>query len=581
MAARQQIPYGIVDFKRIRDEGYYYVDKTAYIRKMEARDSFVFFVRPRRMGKSLFVDTLRCYYDVNEKANFSRLFGDLDIGLNPTENANRYLVLTLDFSQVEFMAGETLEEKFSRYLASRMAGFVEKYRAFLPGLPAAFPMRGGADMFEAVVSCAGRETPIYLILDEYDNFTNTLLRGGGSEPYRAVTHGTGFYRSWFKAFKASCARIFMTGVSPVTLDDLTSGFNIAKNLSQHEDFNALLGFSEADCVKMFSDFKGTGKFTEGDPAAIVRAIKPWYDGYCFAPACVGRECVFNSDMVLYYLGELVATGHAPENLIDVNIRTDYEKLQLVADIQHAQARGNVEDVLPLTEEIATYGGLSFDLVESFPADRLSDVANFRSLFHYYGILSMAGRRKGMTFFKVPNVCVERQLFAYLREAYRRTRQPDWYVWQRLASEFAYDGAWRPFLERLAADFADTTPVRGGIQGEARIQGYMQAEFGHLKFFLMAPEMETARGFCDFALFPQRVHYGDAAHSYLIELKYAAKDAADAVLDAQCAEAKAQLARYRADRFVPALARGTTLHQIVFQFKGAALHRLEQISEEAL
>ena len=211
----------------------------------------------------------------------------------------------------------------------------------------------------------------------------------------------------------------------------------------------------------------------------------------------------------------------------------------------------------------------------------SDVANFRSLFHYYGILSMAGRRKGMTFFKVPNVCVERQLFAYLREAYRRTRQPDWYAWQRLASEFAYDGAWRPFLERLAADFADTTPVRGGIQGEARIQGYMQAEFGHLKFFLMAPEMETARGFCDFALFPERVHYGDAAHSYLIELKYAAKDAADAVLDAQCAEAKAQLARYRADRFVPALARGTTLHQIVFQFKGAALHRLEQISEEAL
>ena len=140
MAARQQIPYGIVDFKLIRDEGYYYVDKTAYIRKMEARDSFVFFVRPRRMGKSLFVDTLRCYYDVNEKANFSRLFGDLDIGLNPTENANRYLVLTLDFSQVEFMAGETLEEKFSRYLASRMAGFVEKYRAFLPGLPAAFPI---------------------------------------------------------------------------------------------------------------------------------------------------------------------------------------------------------------------------------------------------------------------------------------------------------------------------------------------------------------------------------------------------------------------------------------------------------
>ena len=580
MAAHPKVPYGIMDFRRIREEGYYYVDKTSYIRRMEERDSFVFFVRPRRMGKSLFVDTLRRYYDVDEKANFAKLFGDLDIGRHPTENANRYLVLTLDFSQVGVMEADTLEGKFSRYLASRMRGFVEKYRAFLPGLPDRLPEHG-SDIFQAVVSCAGRLAPIYLIIDEYDNFTNALLRAADNAPYRAITHGEGFYRNWFKLFKGTCERIFMTGVSPVTMDDLKSGFNIAKNLSQHEDFNAMLGFSEADCVKMFADFRGTGKFTEGDPAGIVRAIKPWYDGYCFAPRCVGAECVFNSDMVLYYLGELVASGHAPENPVDVNIRTDYEKLQMIADIQHAQKCGKVEDVLPLTEEIATYGGLSFDLVESFPADRISDVANFRSLFHYYGILSMAGRRKGMTFFKVPNVCVERQLFQYLRDAYRRTRQPDWYDWQRLASEFAYDGAWRPFLERLAADFADTTPVRGGIQGEIRIQGYMQAEFGHLKFYLMAPEMETARGFCDFALFPERVHYGDAGHSYLIELKYATKDAADAVLDAQFAEAKDQLARYRSDRFVPALARGTRLHQIVFQFKGSALHRLEQIAEEAM
>ena len=209
-------------------------------------------------------------------------------------------------------------------------------------------------------------------------------------------------------------------------------------------------------------------------------------------------------------------------------------------------------------------------------DRISDLANFHSLFHYYGIVSMQERRRGQTVFKIPNVCVRRQLFDYLRDAYRRTRTPDWIEWSHLAGAFAYDGDWVPFLKRLAQDYAETTPVRGGLQGEIRVQGYMQAEFGHLKFYLLAPEMELARGFCDFCLFPERVHYGDVLHSYIVELKYAKADATDEEMTAKVAEAKAQLAKYRADRAVPSLARGTTLHQIVYVFRGADLHTLDEI-----
>ena len=334
-------------------------------------------------------------------------------------------------------------------------------------------------------------------------------------------------------------------------------------------------------MRLFSDFRGVGRYAEGEPAEWVASIKPWYDGYCFARKRRGKESVFNSDMVLYFLKSLVMTGEAPENWVDLNVRTDYAKLDTIAEIQRRIDAERAEDALPVTERIATEGEISFPLVESFPADRIPDPDNFLSLFYYYGILSMKERREGLDWFHIPNICVRRQVFDYLRLNLSRTRAPDWSEWSRLASAFAYRGEWKPFLERLAHDFAETNPVRGGIQGEHRIQGYMQAEFGHLDYYLMEPEMELSRGFCDFCLFPERYRFGDVQHSYLIELKYSAKDATDDEIELKHQEALEQLAKYRADKSVPSLARGTMLHQIVFQFKGTELVRCEHIAEEML
>jgi len=577
-----QIPYGIFDFKRIRTEGYYYIDKTGYIPALEQSGSFLFYVRPRRFGKSLFINTLRCYYDLAEKENFEKLFGGLAIAEKPTRNVNRYQVLYMDFSEVNRGGGTTLEERFENYVGDCLDAFVRRYEALYDAeFRKSFYLANSASKFTKVAKFAKEKNfHLYLMLDEYDNFTNAMLRAEASSDYRDITHGQGFYREWFKAFKASFNRIFMTGVSPVTMDDLTSGFNIAANITQDAEFNAMLGFSEEDVLKLYTDFKGTGRYQTGEPVDWVKSIKPWYDGYCFSEAKIGEECVFNSDMALYHLSALVKTGRAPKNMVDVNIKTDYDKLQTIADIQR-RLTGGGEGVLPVTEEIASTGQIAFDLVESFPADKISDVANFRSLFHYYGILSMAGRERGQTVFKVPNLCVQHQLFGYLRTAYLRERQPDWDGLRKLAARFAYDGAWEPFLRRLAEDYAGTTPVRGGIQGEIRIQGYMQCEFGHLNFYLARPEMELSRGFCDFALFPERCHYGDVQHSYLIELKFSAKDAPEAEIEEKHKEALDQLAAYRADSSVPSLARGTTLHQIVYQFKGTELVRAEQIAEEAM
>ncbi len=588
-----QIPYGVFDFKTIRNEGLYYVDKTGFIQLLEQAGRFLFFVRPRRFGKSLMANMLRCYYDIAEKDNFDTLFGGLEIAKNPTENRNRYQILYMDFSEVNKGRGESLKTRFENYVEDCLVDFFARYGSTYPeDIHAEFPAADVASKFNMIAKRAKLlGIPLYLILDEYDNFTNQMLRAEGGEPYRSVTHGEGFYREWFKSFKAAFDRIYMTGVSPVTMDDLTSGFNIATNISQDPDFNSMLGFSEEEVLRLYADFKGTGAYTDGDPAEWVASCKPWYDGYCFSEEKIGTESVFNSDMALYHLSALVKFGRPPKNMVDRNIATDYDKLQMIADIQHAQFRarfgsdaddtGIVEDVLPLTEQLAATGQISFDLVDSFPADKIADEENFRSLFYYYGILSMGGREKGTTVFKIPNACVERQLFGYLRDAYHVGRRPSWLAWSKLASAMAYDGEWSPFLERLASDLKATQPVRGGIDREIRIQGYMQCEFGHINFYLARPEMELSRGYCDFALFPERTYFGDVKHSYLVELKISKADATDAELAAKYAEAVDQLAKYRADPFVPALARGTTLHQIVYQFRGDELVRAEQIAEEAM
>ena len=579
----RQIPYGIADFRRIRNEGYYYIDKTGYIPVLEQAGSFLFLVRPRRFGKSLMASMLRCYYDIAEKDNFDALFGGLEIAKSPTANRNRYQILYMDFSEVNRGAGATLQERFEKYVGDKLDDFMRLYRdAYEPDVRDAVAADSAAGKFTKISLAAKRlGHHLYLMLDEYDNFTNAMMRAEGNNSYHDITHGQGFYREWFKAFKSSFDRIYMTGVSPVTMDDLTSGFNIASNISQDEAFNSFLGFSEEECLALYTDFKGVGKYTKGEPAEWVAAIKPWYDGYCFADDRRGEESVFNSDMALYFLDSLVRNGKPPKDWIDINIATDYAKLKVIADIQRRIDPGKEQDSLPITEQLAADGEIWFPLKRSFPADSIPKPENFKSLFYYYGILSKKEFRKGLDWFQIPNVCVKRQVFDYLREHVTRTIAPDWSEWAAFASSFAFDGEWEPFLRRLAADFAATNPVRGGIQGEHRIQGYMQAEFGHLDFYLMEPEMELSRGFCDFCLFPDRYRFGDVRHSYLVELKYSKADAPEAELAAKYDEALKQLAAYRADKTVPMLARGTVLHQLVFQFKGTELVRAEQVAEETI
>lgn len=580
-----QIPYGVKDFKRIRLEDFYYVDKTAFIRKLEDRANFLFFVRPRRFGKSLLCETLRCYYDVAEKGNFDRLFGGLDIEKDPTANASRYFVLSLDFSYVNASRGETWSAKFENYLNNALRNLIDGHRAELSAVADVdelIALPGAGDKFDVVVPLIKRlGYGLYVIVDEYDNFTNEIVSTAGKVPYKEITHGTGFYRGWFKKFKGTCDRIFMTGVSPVTMDDLTSGFNIATNITQEEGFNAMVGFTAAETRRLFEDFQGTGRFADAAEGHL-RTVKAWYDSYCFSRPCAGRETLYNCDMALYYLGKLVASGRPPENLVDANIRSDWNKLRAILAAQrHAET---YEGVLPLTEELADRGEVSFPLVESFPVEGILKEENFKSLYYYYGIVTMSRVWRGNLQFRIPNECVRRQIFDYMREEYaKRPNAVDTSEFTAKFDAFAWDGEWRDFLTYLAEKYRDNGSPRDGLHGEARINGYLRAYLTMKSAFTVKPELSHPCGYSDYALFPDRTLPEGCVpeQSYLIEMKHSKAGASDAEVAAKHAEALAQLEAYAADPNLPALAGGTPVHFICYEFRGRDLVRLEEVPLAAL
>ena len=312
------IPYGISNFKQVRRENKYLVDKTMYFEKMERTGNFLFFVRPRRFGKSLFLSMLEAYYDISEKDNFDELFKGLYVADHPTQYKNKYLMLHLDFSQVQGDI-DHIADNLNNYLSVQCELFALKYAKFYPPqLTQLLQITPTGASKLTLIGNLSRQLGIglYLIVDEYDNFTNDVLNTKGQQAYHELTHGTGIYRELFKKFKPVFDRIIMLGVSPITLDDLTSGYNIALNITMHPFFNQMLGFSEDDVRQMIRYYQGVGALPATvTEEGIIADIKPWYDNYCFAGESFGKEpSMFNSDMVCYYLSNLVEQGRRPKEL---------------------------------------------------------------------------------------------------------------------------------------------------------------------------------------------------------------------------------------------------------------------------
>ena len=575
---RKRIPYGMMNFAVIRRDDCYYVDKTRFIPMIEEADKFFFFIRPRRFGKSLTVNMLQHYYDILAKDKFDALFGDLYIGKHPTRDRNSYLVLYLNFSGI---VGElhNYRKGLDAHCQTMFDYFCDIYADYLPkGIKEELDKKEGAvEQFEYLFTeCNKTNQRIYLFIDEYDHFTNAILSDIESlHRYTDETHGEGYLRAFFNKIKAgtysSIERCFITGVSPVTMDDLTSGFNIGTNYSLTPEFNEMIGFTEEEVRQMLTYYSTTSPFNHSVDE-LIEIMKPWYDNYCFAEECYGETTMYNSNMVLYFVKNYIQRGKAPRDMVEDNIRIDYEKLRMLIRKDKEFAHD-----ASIIQTLVSEGYVTGELKKGFPAVNITNPDNFVSLLYYFGMLTISGTYEGKTKLTIPNQVVREQIYTYLLSTYNEAELNfSSYEKNELASALAYRGDWKAYFGYIADCLKHYTSQRDKQKGEFFVHGFTLAMTAQNRFYRPISEQDTQAGYVDIFLCPLLDIYSDMKHSYIVELKYAKYKDSESRVEELRQEAIAQANRY-ADTDTVKRAVGTTqLHKIVVVYKGMDMPICEEI-----
>ena len=576
----RRIPYGETDYVTIRKENSYYVDKTAYIPYIENAAKYVIFLRPRRFGKSLFLNMLEAYYDVLRKDDYEQNFGGLNIFNNTTPKQGQYMIMKFNFSAVDSNP-ERVQASFNSKTCRSIEMFVDKYREFLPAnidnLMA--NAKGKCDEMLDVIVSLPKDSPykIYIMIDEYDNFANTLF-STDEDAYKTLTHGDGFFRLFFNVLKAMTTandapveRIFITGVSPLTLSDVTSGFNIAANLSLESSMNEVMGFSEGEVKAMLEYYRdATGVFLHSIDE-LIEIMKPHYNNYCFASRRVNDDKVFNTDMTLYFLRYYVQNdGCIPEKLVDPNVSTDFFKMEKMVKIE--KEFGEKSQIIL---DIVNNGRSYFEINPEFAIAELSNPENLQSLLYYMGLLSFGTDENGCACFEVPNDTVRQQYCKYLEKCYSQAIgwRTDVTKLSTLWNTLVFRGDCKPFISYIASVMDGNSAVRDfDDKGEFFVKGFFLAHFCKSSSFLAYTEQEADHGFADMFLEP----LGLKRHAYMIELKYCKKNAPDSEVQRKTEDAKIQLQKYLTDHRIveKCNSKKWLLHTAVVVFRGWKLEVLE-------
>lgn len=417
---RKRIPYGMQNFEDVIERDCYYVDKTPFIEKIEESNMYFFFIRPRRFGKSLTLSMLENYYDINKKDKFESLFGNLYIGKNPTPERNSYLILHLNFAMIS--AGlDNYKKGLDAHCNNKFNSFCSRYAHLLPP-----DIKEEMNQKEDAVAqlgflcdkCAEAGLKIYLFIDEYDHFTNQILAHKEHESrYREQTHGEGYLRHFFDTIKGaagdSLGRVFVTGVSPVTMDDLTSGFNIGTNYSLSPEFNEMVGFTEDEVREILGYYASVLPFRHSVDE-LIEVMKPWYDNYCFSEEEYGKTTMYNSVMVLNFVDNYIRNDYdIPDSMLETNIRIDYDKIirKLIRyDREFSHNSGIIEDML-------VKGFALGDLKDifPFPSNCTNAPDSILSLLFYFGMITIDGSYQGYNRFVISNKATRQQIYKLLRE----------------------------------------------------------------------------------------------------------------------------------------------------------------------
>ena len=394
--------------------------------------------------------------------------------------------------------------------------------------------------------------------------------------YRNQTHGEGYLRQFFNTIKGTAGntlgRVFVTGVSPVTMDDLTSGFNIGTNYSLSSDFNEMAGFTEEEVREML-DYYGSVLPFNHTTDELIKVMKPWYDNYCFAEERYGETTMYNSMMVLYFVDNYIDYEYQiTKKMVETNIRIDYDKLRML--IRHDKEFAHDASII---QQLVTQGFVIGTLNENFPAERINDPDNFLSLLFYFGMVTIDGTYKGETKFIIPNEVVRDQMYTYLLDTYKENDLVyDRYSKGKLESKLAYDGQFKPYFEYIADCLKKYSSQRDKQKGEAFVHGFILAITSQNKFYRPISELDNDGGYADIFLSPLCDIYKDMVDSYIIELKYCKSQTTDEQVKKLFEEATAQISRYADSDMVREAVKTTKLHKLVVIYRGAEMVACEEI-----
>ena len=576
---RKRIPYGMMNFIDVREDDCYYVDKTHYIPLIENANKYFFYIRPRRFGKSLTISMLHHYYNILEADKFEKWYGDLYIGKHPTPERNSYLIIYLNFAVVNAELN-SYRQSLDAHCNTEFNFFCDVYAQYLPeGIKEEMNKKKGAieQLDYLYKECIKTNQQIYLFIDEYDHFTNKILSEPSClEDYKSETYGTGYLRSFFDTVKAgtdsTIKRCFVTGVSPVTMDDLTSGFNIGTNYSLSPEFNEMTGFNEEEVRAMLDYYATTCQFHHSTNE-LIEAMKPWYDNYCFSEKSYGGTTMYNSNMVLYFVDNYIRNGgEMPDKMVEENIRVDYNKLRMLIrkDKEFAHDASTIQTLVQ-------QGYITGELKTGFPAETIAEPDNFISLLFYFGMLTISGTLEGETKLTIPNQVVREQLYSYLLDTYNEAdlRFDNWEK-GKLASAMAYRGDWKAYFDYIAECLHRYSSQRDKQKGEAYVHGFTLAMTAQNRFYRPISEQENQEGYADIFMFPLLDIYKDMLHSYIIELKYAKGKDSDEKVEQLRQEAITQANRYAASETVQKAIGTTTLHKIIVVYQGMKMVVCEEV-----
>jgi hypothetical protein len=543
-----KIPYGESDFKTLITGEYFYQDRTNFIEQLEKWNSkYPVYLRPRRFGKSLFISTLHHYYGLEHRDNFQNLFGQLYIGKKPTSLANQYLVLRFEFSRIDT---GTHEDTYKGFLANVLLGarsFVAAYRQFFSKADKQLILSQVSP--EAVVKTifgltAEKNLPhkIYLLVDEYDHFANELL-SFDLDRFKSNVSTNGFVRKFYESFKTATGegivdRIFITGVSPITLDSLTSGFNISDNISLNPIFHDMMGFTHPEVEAILHE---SGIPIEKIPE-MMADLEAWYDGYRFTTRA--NHQLFNPDMVLYFLKEYSIIAQYPEVMLDTNVISDYRKIQNIFKIG-----GEETEKYELLETLVQKGHIDFPLTRLYNLTLDFSQDDFLSLLFYMGMLSFQEEAIIGWRCKIPNYVIKKLYFEYFKAIFlakTRFAKATRPIAQTIDTLLG-TGNPEPFFKIVEQVLLENHSNRDELAyGEKHLQTLMVGLLFPYESYYIHSEYETKRGYPD--IFLERMPNKPLKFDIVLELKYV-KKSAEKTLEKVIQQAESQLDEYmRSERF---------------------------------